>query len=596
MPGLTGGTVDSRSLDAMAESMQHEDWYQQETLVGRRYGLTSINHGEKDPAGHTVWRGRRRMGMLHGVISNKANLGMDMGEIVRAVLDRPATVLPKLDGPFVLACADQTGSFVVATDKLASRPCYYTIANGFFFGTELKALLTQLDDPQLDRQAVSDVLLMGYVIGQKTLLTDVHSLAPGTYVKYANGTVSRKRYWSPSFGLASESDYVEQAVDRYRDALANAVDSVSGQVGLWLSSGLDSRTMAAVLNDEVDSFNAYTYASHWGNDCEGAANVADALDIDHQICEYTASGCLDAIKKGVDLMDGMNQWSFYVNLPAALNDIPAHIDVLLEASGQGEFFGDVMNLHYLRKKTPVEAVYELKRMVSADDVKALITEDITPKASFRRVLETSPYDNPEYKTLDANWRIIANGHFRGNKLYRSQTGTRVPFVDGAFLDHIAKMPLNAYRQRTLPFTNGKAPYSVAPLKLQVMREVGGDVNHIPYDRTGLPPTYSLPLQAAGFVVTHLKNRFTKSRDTMQGEWYRQHPEMKKFINDLLEAACDRRLFDADAIRDIQQAHLSGKTDNMQIISALTTIELWRQTHLDQKRTAIKQKKPSLTTK
>ncbi|WP_440008909.1 asparagine synthase-related protein [Halomicrococcus sp. SG-WS-1] len=583
MPGITGGTVDRRSLEAMADSMVHEAWYETDDVIGRRYGLATVNHGEKDPNGHTVWSAGRRSGVLHGVISNRKELGMSTGEIFQAVLDRPNTILPRLAGPFVLACADQRGSLVVATDKLATRPCYYAADGGFLFGTELKALLTRLRDVQLNIQAVSDLLLTGSVMGRKTLLAEIQSLEPGSYIQYSDGVVSRDRYWTPAFGTAPEEGYVERTVDRYRESVANVVDTVDGDLGLWLSSGLDSRTMASVIADEVDSFTAFTYGSHWGKDCAGAEQVADILDVPHHVSEYTPEGCVDAIENGVELVDGMNQWSYYVNLPAATSDVPSNADVLFEACAQGEFFGE--NYFSFRWDSPTETLYDLKRQLSAQDVQALLTEDVDPKRSFETLLERSAQRDGKSRLLDVNWQLYANGHFRGNKLYRSKAGTRVPFSHGPLLDHLAKLPVQAYQRPTVPLIESDIPYGISPLKLQVMRAVGGDVNRIPYDRTGFAPATSNIAHAIGFTTKQAKKRLLGARDTMQGKWYRDHPEMRSFLDELLDAACDRQLFDGDVVRDYQRAHLDGETDNITAISAITTLEYWRQTQLEQQDTA-----------
>lgn len=578
MTGIVGGAVDSDSLAAMAESMRREAWYEVETVVGRQFGLASVNHGDRAPNGHTVWQADGQAGVLHGVITNLEELGKTIGEIFRGVLDRPGEVLPKLDGPFVLVCADRDGSLVVATDKLATRPCYYTTAGGFEFGSELKALVP--DDASVNERAISDLLLLGFVVGEKTLVSEVKSLPPATYLKYEDGSVTTHRYWTASFGRAPRGDYVSRTVETYRKTLSRAVDTIDGDVGLWLSSGLDSRTMAAVLDDQVDTLRAFTYGAYWGQDCSGARKVADALNVHHTVSDYTAEACLDTIEKAVDILDGMNQWSFAVNLPAAIDDVPDDVTALFEASGQGEFFGDTMNRYWLRNKSPTDAILALKRKQSPSAVRELLATDVDPKRSLRQLVEKSPQRDNDHRTLDALWTVNAGGHFRSSKLYRSQTGTRIPFADGEFLDHVASMPIDTYRQRAFPFTDGRLPYGVSRLKLEVMRRVGAETTHIPYDRTGLPPKYPLPLQAAGCAVTQLKKHFIDSRETMQAHWYRHHDGMREFLDDLLDAAADRPEFDADAVRDVRQTHLDGEADNIKVISAITTIELWRQKYLD----------------
>jgi asparagine synthase (glutamine-hydrolysing) len=272
-----------------------------------------------------------------------------------------------------------------------------------------------------------------------------------------------------------------------------------------------------------------------------------------------------------------------------MKDVSSNADVVFEACAQGEFFGE--NYFAFQWDSPVETLYDLKRQLSAQDVRALLTRDVEPKRTFETLLERSPFQDDKSRLLDVNWQLYSNGHFRGNKLYRSQAGTRVPFAHGPLLDHLAKLPVQSYQRPTVPFTNGTIPYGISPLKLEVMRTVGGDLNQVPYDRTGFGPATSTVAHMIGFTTKQAKKRLVDTRDTMQGKWYRDDRRMNSFLNGLLDAVCDRDLFDGDVVRAYQQAHLDGETDNIPVISALTTLEHWRQTELEQQ-TAAKVKIPA----
>jgi asparagine synthase (glutamine-hydrolysing) len=66
---------------------------------------------------------------------------------------------------------------------------------------------------------------------------------------------------------------------------------------------------------------------------------------------------------------------------------------------------------------------------------------------------------------------------------------------------------------------------------------------------------------------------------MTGQWYRGNSTLRSFVDDLLESACERPVFDADRIRKLQREHLDGK-DNMLVIGSITTLEIWFQRHID----------------
>ena len=591
MPGVTGGTLSSRALGEMLDAMDNEEWYETaERSVGDcRIGL--VHHGDRDPNGWTTWRDGNKVGVLHGVISNQGELGRSTDEIFERVLADPDRTLPELSGPFLLVAADRT-STIVATDKLGTRPCYYSTVNGFLFGSELKSLVTQLHDPRVDEHAVSDMLFMGYVFGRKTLVNDVHSLRPASYLRHEDGNVELHCYWRPDFGIDSQKGYVDEAVERYRRVVGNVAGTIDGRTGVWLSGGLDSRTLTAALMDEIDSLRTFTYDnSATQEDRIGAERVADSLSVPNQFCDYSASEFMESIERGVDIMDGMLQWSFFVNLPPVLNDVSGQVDVLFEGSSQGEFFGDVLYRSYLTGKSSVDALIAQKGQLSPADVQSLLSPQVSPTQSVGRVVEESTQPRREHRTLDALWQMFADSHFRSNRLYRSQAGTRVPFADGEFMNHVARMPYQRYRIGSIPGTGGRVPSAVAPLKLEVARRVGGPSAGVPYNRTDCRPTSPLALHALGFVANNLKKRVVGPDTCRMGRWYRNDPKMRAFVDTLLDDACDRDIFDADGVRTLQREHLDGHADHLKPISAITTLELWMQKHLDVARPSTGQRVP-----
>ncbi len=580
MPGVIGGTVNNRALGEMLDTMDDEPWYGTTELSAGDCRIGHVHHGERDPNGWTTWRDGKKVGVLHGVVSNRAELGLSTDAIFERVLADPDRTLPNLSGPFLLVVADET-STVVATDKIGTRPCYYSAVHGFLFGSELKSLVTQLHDPRVDVRGVSDVLHMGYVFGQKTLVADVRALRPASYLHYDGDNVETHKYWRPNFGIAPQEGYVDEAVRRYRRVVGNVADTIDGRTGVWLSGGLDSRTLAAALKDEIGPMKTFTYDySETQEDRIGAEQVAESLSLSNQYYDYSPDDFVSAIERGVDIMDGMLQWSFYVNLAPSLEDVSGQVDVLFEGSSQGEFFGDVMYRSYLTGKQPVDALASLKAQQSPADVQALLTDDVSPNQSLGRVVERSTQSRREHRTLDALWEIFADSHFRSNRLYRSQAGTRVPFADGEFMNHVARMPYNRYRIGAIPGTRGEIPSAVAPLKLEVARRVAGPAASVPYNRTKRPPTSPLALHAAGFVADNVKKRVFGPNTCRMGRWYRDHSGMRTFIDGLLDDACERDLFDSDAVRDLQREHLDERADHLKPISGLTTLELWMQKHLD----------------
>jgi asparagine synthase (glutamine-hydrolysing) len=603
MPGLVGGMVADQNVDEMTDRLHHEPWYGSDTFGTDSYSIGFVHHNERDPAGWTVWNGSRCAGVIHGTISqSEAPHNPDPATIIPAILDDPQDTLASLNGSFVVACVDTAADrIVVGTDKLGTRACYYQLDGQFLFGSQVGALLTQINDPQINVQAVSDLLLLGHLWGTKTLIDGVHALPPATVLEHdaEDGSVTLDQYWWPDFtpapvGSSQDTGYARELFRRYRQAIREMTTTIDGTAGLWLSGGLDSRAMAAELgrcsaadeSDTLESLNGYTYDLNpkGGGNPEIARQVGECLNIPVEEVGVTPDQFLRVVDTAIDVTDGMLRWPSFVNISSVF-DIPTELPtVLLEGAAQGELMG-----HHLRKYhltaygSAVESMYRSEQMTDIETVRSLLSDDIVvdPLESFRIVAGRSAERSPAQPIVDAHF---ANYYSRmvcaNNPILHTQTGLRVPFAHKEFLEHAARLPID-YRMKTLPFTRGKIPYGVTRLKLDHIRALNAGLETIPYERTGVAPSRPWPVHVAGFIAktgtARLLSPEAYGGARLPDIWYREHAEFRRYFDEVLDAACNRSLFNDSMIEQLQQEHLSGDENHMtSILSAVTTLERWLQ--------------------
>jgi asparagine synthase (glutamine-hydrolysing) len=588
MTGFAGGEVTDGQFDALFSGLWQEPWYEDERFHRRGLGLGLRHHGSRDPAGHTVWRGDGRSGVVYGVVSNLDALGLDAGGLFTRLLDRPTEVLPELDGTFVVAAVDALAEkAVVATDKLGTRPCYYTPRGRFLFGSEVDALLSQVDRPTVDRQGLSDLLLMGHLWSDHTLVEQVRALDPGTVLQFVEGERSTSRYWEHDF-TPTENDratFADELTTVYQSAVSDVASTMDGTVGLWLSGGLDSRALLAELERHLDSVETYTYDANpaAGGNPEIARRVADTLGVENQLVDLTPDRFLEVLDRSVRITDGMVSWKTLLNISSTFH-IPETPNVMLEGSGQGGLLGyDVWYTTLQQADTPEEALYRSDHLLPAEHVVDLLNYDVDPLDTYRREAERSPADDFTSTVLDAYYRnFYPRGDFASNQLAQSQVGTRVPFAHGDFLRHVTSMPPSE-RARAIPFTE-KVPYGTAPMKLELARALGRGLDEITYERTAVSPARPMWQHAIGFVTSQsvalLRSKTTYGGRKLSGEWYRRHEPFREQIDELLDDACQRPLFDADALRRRRREHLAGDGEHIDAIAGVTTAELWLQRHFD----------------
>ncbi|MDP6613167.1 MAG: asparagine synthase (glutamine-hydrolyzing), partial [Candidatus Hydrothermarchaeota archaeon] len=146
-----------------------------------------------------------------------------------------------------------------ARDRLGIKPLYYYFNNGrLIFASEIKAILKC---PEIKRQLYSEALrgfiVFGYTPGKATIFEKIFKLLPGNTLVYdiKSKKVDIKEYWDVGFSHIeqnSERYFVKGVIDNLRESVeAHLVSDVP--LGVFLSGGVDSSSIAALMSDLVDT-------------------------------------------------------------------------------------------------------------------------------------------------------------------------------------------------------------------------------------------------------------------------------------------------------------------------------------------------------
>jgi len=574
MTGIVGGTASGTELDRLASALYQEDWYETQRLEDRSVGAALVEHGTRDERANYCWQDDGLLGVVYGAISNWRKLSITPERLFTGLRDTPDELLPKLEGPYAIACVDsRTRECHLATDKAGSRPLYHTTTDEeFYFGTELSPLLQRRPGADLAVEAVRDLLFLGYVTGERTLVDGIRNLPPATHLVYRNGTVSTERYWWPdSEGLPLDG-YSQRWLADYREAMTDLSATVD-DISLWLSGGLDSRVAAGTLDAAGQPFDAMTYAG----DAEAgpARQVADTLGVAHRRIERGPEDLVDAIEGAVAATDSMIQWSAFACLPFLFDGLYEAADVVTEG---GTFMGeDLWRSHIRGADSALDALLARKRSLPEARVRSLLTESVDPADALRSEIAASVDGSTERTALDAVRRLYSYSHMRSNIPQRSQVGTRT-VTHGAMLEDAVRMPM-AYRMGALPFSGGRVPAAVPKIKLAVLQELDHGLEEVPYDRTGLAPKRPYPLHVFGFGVKSLTSVLETTNQ--YARYYRDGTELTAFVDDRLSEVADRPQFDADAVARLRADVRDGTLENFSPLAALSGLECWLQGTFDQ---------------
>lgn len=588
MVSVYGGTLSVDPFHDMSQNIHTEDWYVSKHVEqgGIRFGIET--HGNKDAQGYTILSTNNGTCVVFGTISNHETGELTADHVVTGLLNRPTETLRALTGPFALACTDDSGErIILGTDKIGSRPLYYTTEENFAFASDVSAVITQVQDPSVNLEAISDLLLLAGVWGEKTLIKEIQTLPAGSYLEFDHETVTTERYWTPTFSYDPQNDYLQEFTALYQKAVKNMADQMTGDIGLWLSGGLDSRVFGKTLLNNIHNLTTFTYdkpSAHkkiiGKEDSEIARLTANHLGIPNIQVPAGGESLVEHVPDCIELVDGMIPWTTTINLAPVFNIPTDEVDILLEGSGHSEFFGEGIRAYNLDAEnfdSPAESLLQRYGREDPETIRRLLNDQVSPKSSLRSETATSPYSRFKDVVLDVNnQNTFANFQFLSNKITRSQFGTRQPFSDGDLLQQLAELP-TAHRMQTFPFTDGSIPHGPTVFKLELSRTIDSGIETIPYERTGFEPTRPYLIHTAGYVAENIINRFLGQ--TRRSRFYTENQDLNAFANEYLADAKKRTFWNSTLIDEIKRQQESGEANNMNLIGAITTSEFWLQHHV-----------------
>jgi asparagine synthase (glutamine-hydrolysing) len=178
-------------------------------------------------------------------------------QTLRALWATEGTQLPAaLRGSFaIVVWDDETQTGVIARDQLGQRPLFlYESGPLLYFASEVRLLLAALPRrPQPDRTAIALWLAPGGSRESPVPYEGVRRLPSGHLVELGRGRWMQRRYWSPRY-VPPLTGTPEELAPVIRHQLGLATRRAMGgaqRVGVFLSGGLDSSSVAAVAHQEL---------------------------------------------------------------------------------------------------------------------------------------------------------------------------------------------------------------------------------------------------------------------------------------------------------------------------------------------------------
>ena len=502
----------------------------------------------------------------------------------------------KLNGMFAFALYDQKKKQIIfARDRFGEKPLYYYVNRDLLiFASELKAIKSH---PRFSASIASDLVLPYVVWGNfpcpGTVFEHTKKLPPAHYLIYDIEThdCNTVRYWQPAEYVGScPRVSLSEAVERLDPLLTDAVAKrlvADVPVGAFLSGGIDSSLIVAVISRLVDNLKTFTigFAEAEFNEAPFAKKIAEHLGTEHY--EYYVSQ-----QEAQDLL--LQLPTMYDEPFADSSAIPTYIvsklareqvKVTLTGDGGDELFGGYNTYpHFYRSLLllglPQGAKSGLSKLV-----------DWAGSERMRRHQALLQQDEP--------WKLFLYINERTNAKIDDACsivlgGKESPIAESVFAEAFKSVDHRGLMQ-SAPFTDMSTyltddiltKVDRASMAVSLEARVPLLDHRVAEFALGLSASCKMgPMRNRGkrvlrsllanYLPAALFERPKRGFSIPLAQWFRE--DMRWLLSEYLDEGRLKKegLFDAKAVKSMVQEHLSGRRDREAVLWSLVCWQMWRE--------------------
>ena len=632
MPGiiaLIDGVSDKSLLSSMAHSITHKKWQQTDLYVKPSLAIGRVHLGIINPEPQPIFNEDESICIvMDGEVfdyedekkrlelrGHKFKVGNDPEFCLHLFEEYGERFVEKLNGSFVLVIHDANNEKVlIANDRHGLRPFYYT-RNGdrYIFASEVKAILADKTfKKDIDHEAVADFFAFGRIIGNKTFFKKIKMMPPASLITWSKGKISTKKYADFKFeeennSNLSEEYYVNKLVSLFRKAVERRTKG-KHRIGVFLSGGLDSRTVAAAMRNRANSITTFTYGVIGGDEPNIAKKVSKKLGARHEFKELRKDFLALFSEEAIYLTDGMLNCAhmYWISLLPVLRE---HVDVMFHGTSLDILLGTYLSRVAFRHSFDRMSQVFLERKISQakgatysyllyEELNTVIPEAMAPLfysetyyqqvrkypiISFRKALKNTRGVDAVNRTDYFFLRSLARYNL-SIVLVRNYVEDRLPGLDNDFFEFALTIP------RGMRF--GYKLYH------KFLTKLAPELASVQYQRTGIPPSWPMIAHRIGFLIKGGYKLFArKLRERTGGtvtlpqkigypdldDWIRKDRKTRTFFESILlnQRTLSRNYFNREYIFKMVDEHMNGKKNWGIQLCALLTFELWHRLFIDE---------------
>lgn len=585
-------------LSAMAQRMKLLPWFQVNTYADpmNQFGLGHIGIGifNTDPqpvmneertiflamAGELYETDRIRsvLEKTGGAIRDNSDAGL----LMRMYQEMGPESISSVEGIFIAAILDKPKNrLLLVNDRFGLYPCYYATSNkGFTFAPAVKPILdTAGVGKNLDLLSVAEYFRFQHLMGDKTFVEDIKIL-PNAAILSLDLETGIFRI-EPSWGFErlpeirndlSFDEAVEQTGRLLRDAVRKRAKKSADPIGVYLSGGMDSRTILGLIDRDIwPTIHAFTFGHPESRDIALSRAVAKKMSADHHIMFLTNGDWVkDYFDIHLKLTEGFHSW-IHAHGISTFEEARKYIGINLSGMGGGwvmtgedidprlydppDMVAWISHMFWLfnQKNTWPSITEAEEKLLYSPDIYHNFVKDRAFETLFLAAREAEHFD-PLRRSEYFKWQHSDRRLYHMFPVfYKAYIEMRYPFYDYPLVEFVFSLPLN-YRQHNRLYRS-------------VMQKELPNLSLIPYDKDNLLPTTRELLREGHRLYCKTRNKLRRSihfpiheKKTLYADYEDYlRTDLREWGSEILfdERTLGRGIFDPNGVRSLFNRHLSG---------------------------------------
>lgn len=198
--------------------------------------------------------------------------------------------------------------FELVRDRFGEKPLHLVRnRDSIFFSSQYDSsayFMKKTSGIQIDLEALSSYLSLGYVPYRQSLVTGVEKISPGgrftLNLNSPDWTSTQQSRWIPPFEASADKEYTSEALEEVLRKSVREQLEADVPVGLFLSGGVDSSLISALAQQEhSQSMHSFSIGFEQNDFDESsyALNVANELGTTHHARKMTSADALSILNK-----------------------------------------------------------------------------------------------------------------------------------------------------------------------------------------------------------------------------------------------------------------------------------------------------------